>query len=54
LIPEKEHVAAQPAQFGKALLEDFPDGKVSIWSWNVNGINKNAQTGTLKDFIERT
>ena len=26
----------------------------NIWSWNINGMNANAEKGTLKKFIEKT
>jgi exodeoxyribonuclease III len=46
--------ASKPPQFGKPTYDDFPQGKVNIWSWNINGMNANAEKGTLKKFIQDT
>ena len=33
-------------------MEDFPEGKVDIWNWNVNGVNAILQKGILQEFIK--
>ena len=34
-------------QHGKAEFDSFKNGKVSIWSWNVNGINARSEKNIL-------
>ena len=36
----------------EALLDDFPQGKVDIWNWNVNGVNAVINKGNLQKFIK--
>ena len=34
-------------------LDDFPDGNVEIWSWNINGLNARIEKGELNQFINK-
>ena len=36
-----------------ATLEDFPEGKVDLWSWNVNGVNACIHKGDLTEFMTK-
>ena len=36
----------------EACFEDFPDGEVDLWSWNINGISSSFDQGILQAFIE--
>lgn len=38
---------------GKALYQDFPDKKISLWSWNVNGINAVIERGDFQKFMNK-
>ena len=33
-------------------LEDFVEGKVDIWNWNINGVNAVLNKGVLQEFIK--
>ena len=35
------------------MYEDFPSKDVSIWMWNVNGINAGIEKGTFQAFIKK-
>ena len=50
--PPKISKASQPPQFGQAELKDFPDGKASIWLFNVNGVNASINKGALPGLLE--
>ena len=34
------------------MYDDFPNGKATIWTWNVNGLNAGITKGTLKTYLE--
>lgn len=52
--PPKISKASQPPQFGQAELRDFPDGKASIWNFNVNGLNAIlSKKGEFQGFVEK-
>lgn len=34
-------------------MDDFVDGKVDVWSWNVNGVNAVIDKGNLKEFLTK-
>ena len=43
--------AVRPAQYGEAMYgSEMPD-KISIWTWNVNGLNTSILSGSLVDFM---
>lgn len=43
--------ASRPPQFGVAKILECPD-RFKIFSWNINGLNANAEKKTLEKFIE--
>jgi AP endonuclease-1 len=49
--PRKISKAARPPQFGHARYADCPPN-LTIWTWNINGLNANAEKNTLRKFIE--
>ena len=42
--------AEWPAQYGEAMYTTMPD-KITIWTWNVNGLNTSILSGSLLDFM---
>ena len=38
---------------GQAKYEDFPSEQLSIWNWNINGINAVIERGDIQDFIKK-
>lgn len=34
-------------------LNDFPEGKIDVWSWNVNGVNATLDKGVLQEFLAK-
>lgn len=34
------------------IMEDFTEGKVDIWNWNINGVNAVLNKGVLQEFIK--
>eukprot|EP00347_Sterkiella_histriomuscorum_P010359 403376604 len=43
-----------PHIYGKALYEDFPQNKVNIWHWNINGLQSVINKGKIQDFMTKT
>ena len=39
--------------FGKAMYDDFPSPKTSIWMWNINGLNSVINKGSLQAFLTK-
>ena len=43
---------ADSTKFGTAKFATTPSGTLSIWSWNINGVNAGLTKGTLQKFIK--
>ena len=45
--------SSETKNWGKASLDEFPDGKARLFSWNINGLNAVTEKGLLQDFIDK-